>query len=328
MKILFVFTGGTVGSTLEGEFISPDSKKSRVLLDAYSQRYGIDFEYDTVEPYSALSENNTGTELKSIISTLSKAHGYDGTVIAHGTDTLQYTAAALGYCFGNDCAPICIVSSNYPIEDERANGLYNLYGAISLIRSRQARGVFVAYKNSCDNKISIHRATRLLAHNAFEDSLFSAKGAEFGFVEDRGGFYKNPLFVEKIDETEAPDVTNLLPGASNILRLNSHVGMNYPKLSENVKYILIESYHSGTINVRNEEALAFFNDAKRLKIKVFMSGVMNGARYASAESFEELSVIPIKNIAPIALYIKLWLYSLSCDVDEFLLLKSRGGDIC
>ncbi len=328
MKILFVFLGGTIGSTLSGEYISPDCKKSRVLIEAYSNKHGIDFEYDVTEPLSSLSENNTGEELKLILSSVSDAEGYDGIVVAHGTDTLQYTAAALGFYFGNCKAPVCIVSSNYPIEDDRANGLDNLYGAIALIREGSSRGVFVAYRNADENIIRIHRATRLLSHDAFSDSLRSAKGKEYGYVTVGGEVHKDVDFCEREDELCAPSIDKLLTSSEKILRISSYVGMSYPDISQSVEYILIESYHSGTINTKDSAARSFFVKAMERGVKVFMSGSCDGDQYLSTSSFAELSVEPIAGVAPIALYMKLWLYSLDRKVDKGLLLKSRGGDIC
>ncbi len=327
MKILFVFLGGTIGSTASGDYISPDSTKSRALLYAYSKKYGIDFEYDVIEPFSSLSENNTGIELGTVISSLYNVSGYDGIVVAHGTDTLQYTAAAFGYYFGNKTAPICLVSSNYPIEDGRANGLYNLYGAVALIKSQNATGVFVSYRNDEENIIRIHRATRLLSHDAFSDTLRSAKGKEYGYVEISGKFHKTQDFYEQDDELSAPDIGKLSSSSESILRIASYVGMNYPKISDKTEYILIDSYHSGTLNTKDPAAKEFFFEAKRRGIKVFMSGACNGEQYLSTSLFDELSIVPVPSIAPIALYIKLWFYSLERKADVDALMRSRGGDI-
>ena len=132
MKILFLFTGGTIGSTASGDTITTDSKKPYLLLETYKAAYGISFEYDTKEPYTALSENNTGKTLRHLCESV-KSHldgGYDGIVITHGTDTLQYSAAALSYAFADIKIPVCLVSSNLPIEKKGANGIPNLRAAI------------------------------------------------------------------------------------------------------------------------------------------------------------------------------------------------------
>jgi len=96
MKILFIFTGGTIGSTLkDGNVIATDEKKSYKIIEAYGKKYTIDFEYDVCEPYTELSENNTGEHIR-MLSTCIRSKldcGYDGIIITHGTDTLQYSAA-------------------------------------------------------------------------------------------------------------------------------------------------------------------------------------------------------------------------------------------
>ena len=99
MKLLFIFTGGTIGSTLDGAYISPDRSKAYRLIEAYAEKYGIDFEYDLTEPYTSLSENNTGLQIKALCSSVkaSLGQGYDGIIVTHGSDTLQYSAAAVGY---------------------------------------------------------------------------------------------------------------------------------------------------------------------------------------------------------------------------------------
>ena len=326
MKILFVFTGGTIGSVYSGNVIGLDSKMPYALIEEYSKKYPIDFDYDVISPYSSLSENNTGTELSLLISTVFQANDFDGIIIAHGTDTLQYTAAALGYFFGNSCKPICVVSSNYPISDVRANGIYNLHSAISLIKLKSEKGVFVAYKNPNDNKTVIHRASRLLSHDAFSDSLRSAGGAYYGFFDESGSFVRNPDFTEKADAISAPASKEISATAGNILLLSSCVGMTYPSL-DGIKYVLIDSYHSGTVDTASEQARRFYFSARERGISVFLAGAYGGVQYQSVKEFEPLSIIPIPNIAPIALYLKLWLYSQSGAVEKELLLSSRGGDI-
>ena len=326
MKILFVFTGGTIGSAYNGDIISLNAKMPYALIDEYSKKYPIDFDFDVISPYSVLSENNTGLEISSLINTIAQANGFDGIVIAHGTDTLQYTAAALGYFFGNSCKPICVVSSNYPISDVRANGIYNLHSAISLIKLKSVKGVFVAYKNSDDNKTVLHRASRLLAHDVFSDLLRSARGAYYGFFDESGDFVKNTDFTEKPDTISAPVMKDFSAMAERILLLSSHVGMTYPSL-DGIEHVLIDSYHSGTVDTASEQARRFYFSARERGISVFLAGAYGGAQYQSTKEFDSLSIIPIPNIAPIALYVKLWLYSQNGIVDKELLLSSRGGDV-
>ena len=66
MKILFIFTGGTIGSTLNGDYITTEQSKAYGIISAYQKKHGINFDYDVVEPYTELSENNTGLNIKNL----------------------------------------------------------------------------------------------------------------------------------------------------------------------------------------------------------------------------------------------------------------------
>jgi L-asparaginase len=58
MKILVVFTGGTIGCVRKGEVLSPDNEQKYMLTQMYLDRYG-DVDFDTAEPYTVLSADRT-----------------------------------------------------------------------------------------------------------------------------------------------------------------------------------------------------------------------------------------------------------------------------
>ena len=80
MKILFVFTGGTIGSVAADGVIRPDGSRPRALLAAYERAYGLGFSCECAEPYTALSENNTGDTLRALCACVAahKDRDYDG----------------------------------------------------------------------------------------------------------------------------------------------------------------------------------------------------------------------------------------------------------
>lgn len=310
MKVLFVFTGGTIGSTLNGSHICLDRHKSYILIESYKRKYGFDIDYDVIEPYTELSENNTGLTIKvlihSVVSNLNS--GYDGIIITHGTDTLQYSSAALSYVVGNNSIPICIISSNYPIEHPNSNGLINLYGAIQFIKNSCGKGVWVIYKNNNDY-IKVHRATRLLSNNTFSDCLYSIQNSFYGWFDNFGVFHQNECFREKGDEINLLTYQNLEEECIFILRVEPYPGMIYPDISDNLKYILLGSYHSGTINTKSEKSIKFFNECLRRNINVFITGVSDSVLYESMKIFNEFNITPVVNISPISAYMKLWIGS-------------------
>ena len=333
MNILFVFTGGTIGSTLNrNNIIAADTQKSYAIIDTYSKKYALDFDYDIVEPYIELSENNTGDHIRMLAECVGArlGAGYDGIIVTHGTDTLQYSAAALGYLAGADSVPICLVSSNKPIEDEQSNALYNLHSAICFIKNREGRGVFVLYRNSNSNVVRVHRGTRLIGTKAFSDDVSSIFGGVYGHFDADFNFVKNEEYQEKEDESATFDLSTLCESNEEILMIFPHPGMVYPKLGEKVKYILHNTYHSGTVNTRSESTKEFFLDAKARGIKTYIVGVTDGLEYESSGIFGELGLIPLKNLSPVAAYVKLWILSGSRLSDSEItekLMQSLSGDI-
>lgn len=329
MRILFIFTGGTIGSTRSGDIISADRSKSYKIIDAYNRRYGIDFEYDISEPYVELSENNTGRHIKSLCRCVKNAIGadYDGVIVTHGSDTLQYSAAAVGYCIGLDSIPVCLVAACAPIEDENSNALDNLRGAVRFIEGRKGRGAFAVYRNSQSNRVRVHRAPRLLGSVAYSDELSSVGKCAYGEFDGDGFFRKNPEYRESVDTLLPFDPDALSEDNAEALVLFSYPGMIYPQIGEGIKYIIFNTYHSGTLNTDADSARAFFQMAKGRGIPIFSTGVSQGAQYQSAALFEELGITPIVGLSPVAAYVKLWL---ACATDRDLLSSvhaSLSGDL-
>ena len=328
MRILFIFTGGTIGSTLIGDVISVDCAKSYRIIEAYRARYEIGFDYDMTEPYTALSENNTGDTIRELCRCV-KGHikdGYDGIIVTHGTDTLQYSAAALGYTLGLDTIPVCVVSSNRPIEDERANALDNLHAAISFIRGGYGRGCFVCYKNDGSGVTHVHRATRMIGAKSYSDEVSSIYGSVYGSFDGNFVYTGNREYSECGDECAPLCIECLSESSKGILMMSAYPGMAYPDVSENVRYIILTGYHSGTLDTASERARNFYLECKSRGVRVLAAGVSGGPDYASASEFESLGIIPAHNISPVALYVKLWL----CDcagLGASVLSSSLSGEV-
>lgn len=323
MKILAVFTGGTIGSKKVCGVISPDSESSYKLLEMYSEKDRT-VEFTTVQPINILSENNNGkilTQLYKCISSYDLSR-FDGVIVAHGTDTLQYTAAYLSYAFGLCKTPIVLVSANFPLDDRRSNGFRNFCGAVALIRSRKGRGVFVSYANTPYDVTDIHRASRVLPHSPYEDFIFSIfeKCAYENYCD--GSFEKCKFYKEKSDKISMSDCTEL-EETSDVLYLRPYVGMTFPQIAQGTKAILLEGYHSGTLNTNGSELTKFCFDADNLGVPVYLTGAEKGFYYESKLLYDRLNIKVLPPASPIAMYMKLWMLKKNRLDDVFL---PCGGD--
>lgn len=327
MNILVIFTGGTIGSSVLGSVISTDNANTFLLLDMYKRKTGREINFATVQPYYALSENNTGEQLTALTECVCNAvnENYDGIIVTHGTDTLQYSAAALSYALGAGTIPVVLVSSNYVLTDGRANGLDNFINAVNFIEQRGGRGVFVSYKNTGDAPC-IHRASRLLAHSEFSDDVFSVKNQFYGYFEN-GIFVKNAAYTAKNDETEPFGRVDFGKSSSAIKVIQSYVGYGYPKAPNRTKAVLIKGYHSGTLCTEDDNFKSFANDLRARGIPCFICGAENKTIYESAKIFADygIKILPVASF--ISQYIKLWC-ALAAGRDlEKAMSSSLGEDV-
>lgn len=303
MKILTVFTGGTIACSNDGNVLSPDEENGNMLLDMYSE-YDGETEFDTVQPYIILSENLQAETLNALYDCISKydLDKYDGVIVCHGTDTLQYTGAFLSYRFGLCKKPIVLVSASYPLDHRRSNGFENFCAAVGFIKSRQGRGVFISYFNDGDPMVNIHRAIRALPHLPFSDNLYSLKNKPYGFVKD-GVFMFNPEYREDISEFKVlPE-----PTEKRVLFIRPYPGVIYPELTNDYKAVLLDSYHSGTIRTVGKEIIMFCAAAKDKNIPVYLTGSEPGFNYETKQRYKELGIKVLPPMSPIAAYMKLWL---------------------
>ncbi len=289
MKILVVFTGGTICSTLSNGVIDVDSKKPYTLLEKY-KAVDSSVEFDSIEPYFILSENLSSEHILKLYNCVKENldKDYDGIIVVHGTDTLQYSASALQIMLGELKIPVLFVSSNFPLDDSRANGFDNFCATVDYVNQNNQAGVFVVYKNNGE-ETKIHNPKNLLDYDAFSDKLRSIEKE----IND-----KNLICLDDFN----------LSINSRILRLKSSVGMDYPELSDE-KCVIIETYHSGTLKTDDDKFFNFVKYAESKKIPVVLTGVSNGDVYNSAKDFSVTNNIVMSTYSPIYTYMKCWILS-------------------
>jgi len=301
MKILVIFTGGTIGSTLADGWISPDESTRYTLIDTYKKAYGEDVHFVTRTPYSILSENLSAATLTALADEVRAAvtQDFDGVIVTHGTDTLQFSAAALAYATGNDCIPTVLVSSNYPLDDNRSNGNANFKAAVDFIKEKSGRGVFIAYKNG-DEPVTFHTALTVLDHLEADDAMFSLYGQVYAKVTENG--------IRVLGKTAPCETLPVkfvdVPG---ILVVELHPADGYAYIPENYRAILLRPYHSGTLNTDAPAFVAFCERAKANGVPIYAINIPNGATYASSKAFDDLGITPLYDATFAATYVKLWM---------------------
>ena len=301
MKIAVIFTGGTIGSCVKDNFIGVDNKTQYILLKKYENDNEITFE--TSSPYSILSENLSANELNLLQEEISKKllGNYDGIIVTHGSDTLQYSSTAIEMAFGNCGIPIIFVSADYPLEDERSNGYPNFQCAVEFIRNKIAKGVFVSYKNDDEIITSMHIPSRLLGHNELNANIYSIDKKPF--VEYNGEFKINNIKLpEKSGYTGIVNYT----ADSHILVIPNAPGQSYSYCLDNIKAILFKSYHSATLDTANKKLIEFCKKAYDMNIPMYILSPESDTNYESTKAYKALNINTLPYGTFISAYIKLW----------------------
>ena len=291
MKTAVILTGGTILCEEQSGFFNLSDSRKREILSLIPNG----FEAEVFSPYFILSEQLDGENLSALIAEVGDrlSENFDGIIILHGTDTLQYSAAALSLAYGKADTPIVLVSANYVLSDNRSNGKDNLKYAFRFLEQRIG-GVFVSYRNTGE-KASIFLGNTLLPNQTYSDKLYSTCGAY--------GYFENGEFIKLVGELK-PDALGrfTLSKYSPVLWLRASAGMTMPDTN---KYgaVLIETYHSGTLPTESEQLSRF---CKKCGIPVYIIGVSEGAQYASAKHFDRLNLNILPPISPVFAYIVLW----------------------
>ena len=249
-NILLVFTGGTIGSAVSDGVIDTNKTQGFKLLELFHHEdpQAEDIQFSTLLPLQILSENMAPSAWQILINAIVSQNlaNYDGIIITHGTDTLAYTAAALSYYFNALKVPMLLVSSDYSLDDARANGLSNFRCAVDFIRQNIRAGVFVPYANQ-NQTMQVHHAARLTCSLQLTGDFYSVQNKPFMH-------YDNQVFTQLDASLPVESGIRLSANFSErIIMLKPYPGLNYAtiKLVQG-DVVLHDLYHSGTACASNE----------------------------------------------------------------------------
>lgn len=309
MKLLFVFTGGTIGSVEKNGVADVDSSTSEKISQLCSH------EGDTIEfasPYNILSENATEETLSDILNYMLSIDydRFDGVIVTHGSDTAAFTANLLAHALAWVKIPIAVTAANYVMTDPRSNARDNITAAYTFIKdvyehNSYACGVFFVWTNTGENP-KIHIGSRLLEADGYHDS-FDSFGEVYAEIKD-GRFFgtRQPIY---------PDTRAMsLKGESaalknNVLLLHSYVGLDYRDINIKGKAaVLLKLYHSGTAcmgeSAADSRSFLYLADmCKKEGIDLYITPAKKGSYiYRSAEGFESTVACPLFGMSEYSAY--------------------------
>jgi glutamyl-tRNA(Gln) amidotransferase subunit D len=311
-KILLLSTGGTIASRIDYRTGSVTPALTAQEINASVPELAEIANIDTEVLFSEYSENITPEHWIKIaqkFDSLAKSD-YKGILVAHGTDTMQYTAAFLSFALAGFPKPIVLVGSQRSSDRPSSDAALNLIGATKFIVKSSTNGVFVAMHNSeSDDDVACHLGTRVRKNHTSRRNAFETVGAKPAFVVSGESVIENfsgPYYNQK-------DYTPKIGLDSKVALVKYHPGYD-PKLTENLlsygyKAIIFEGTGLGHIGRSMYDVVkkARQQDVFLAMTSQCLDGQVNMAVYESGRDLMHFGVIPLSNmISEIALVKAMW----------------------
>jgi len=112
-------------------------------------------------------------------------NGANGVVIAHGTDTLGYTAAALSFALKESPAPVVLVGSQRSSDRPSSDAATNLLASTTVAGHAPFAEVVVAMHDwISDEKVAVHRGTKVRkCHTSRRDAFRSVNASPVAYYD-------------------------------------------------------------------------------------------------------------------------------------------------
>lgn len=310
-NILFIATGGTISCAPTEKGLAP-SLGAEQIIELVPQAPKL-CRISAVQPFRLDSTNMSPrewTELARLIKT--EYARYDGFVIAHGTDTMAYAAAALSCLVQNSEKPIVLTGSQLPMTAEDTDAKDNLLSAFAYAASGGAWGVRLAFCGRIiDGRCAYKRDTKS------PDAFMSVNRADSGAVNSRGEVaISHPAhkgetrFYDRMDSRVA--TVKLTPGApACTLEV------------QGVRAAIIEGYGAGGLPDYGggEYAAALGRLADRGVYLIFSTQALLGgtqlSRYEVGSNYRGRFMEAGEMTAELAAMKAMWALAYSQDIDEF-----------
>jgi glutamyl-tRNA(Gln) amidotransferase subunit D len=188
-KVTIISTGGTIASRVD--YRTGGVRPALTADDLYSvvPELANVADIETQILLSLFSENITPRDWGDIAQAVAKRISDDvsGVVIAHGTDTMGFTAAALSFALQNLPVPVVIVGSQRSADRPSSDAATNLLGAVLAASKAPFAEVVVAmHETTSDNSIAIHRGTKVRKlHTSRRDAFKSVNTMPIARIENQ-----------------------------------------------------------------------------------------------------------------------------------------------
>uniref|UniRef100_A0A7C2BLK8 Glutamyl-tRNA(Gln) amidotransferase subunit D n=1 Tax=Thermosphaera aggregans TaxID=54254 RepID=A0A7C2BLK8_9CREN len=266
------------------------------------------------------------------------ASGAEGVVVAHGTDMMSYSAAALAFSIMGKPVPIVFVGSQRSSDRPSSDSFFNLYSAVlTAFKASFAESVIVMHGESSDSYAVVLRGVKARKmHTSRRDAFQPVNDKPIALVYP----YTREIrivgrILERRDRSREASLRNKFDDKVAIVKA-------YPGLQEELINFLVDKKFSGIViegSGLGHVSNSLIDSLKRAvenEIPVVMTsqclfGRVNLNVYSTGRRLLEAGVIPASDMLPETAYVKLsWILgSVTRNLDEVreLMLTNIAGEI-
>ncbi|MGB5418293.1 asparaginase [Algibacter sp.] len=312
IKILLIYTGGTIGMVKDFKTGSLKTFNFKNLLDRIPELQLLDCDINTVSFKKPIDSSNMNPKYWVQIAELIEVNyeAFDGFVVLHGSDTMSYSASALSFMLENLAKPVVFTGSQLPIGDLRTDAKENLITSIQ-VASMQKNGRAVVKEVCLYFEYKLYRGNRTTKLNAEHFQAFASMNypdlAESGVhlkINNEYLFKPNLRKKLKVNKNLTEDIAlvKLYPGISRTI-LESI--LNAPTL----KAVIIETYGAGNCTTEkwfiNLLKQAILKGKHIINVTQCLGGSVMMGHYETSSELKKIGVISGKSMTTEAAVAKL-----------------------
>ena len=336
-KVAIISTGGTIASRVD--YRTGAVEPALTASDLYSvvPELANIAQIDTQILFSIFSENISPAHWTEMAKAAAAkiTEGADGIVVAHGTDTMGYSAAALSFALQNLPVPIIFVGAQRSADRPSSDAATNLTGAVAAAARAPFAEVAVAmHETPSDTTIVLHRGTRVRkCHTSRRDAFKSINhkplaritNNQITMLTDEYGRRDPTLkFAVKSAFNEKAALIKFYPGINPTL-IDWYVDKGY-------KGIVLEGTGLGHVS---KQCFKPIKRAVEKDVLVAMTsqciwGRVNMNVYDQGRDLLAIGVIPLEDMLPETALVKLmWIFGQTENLEEAkrLLKTNIAGEL-
>ncbi|MDT7873157.1 Glu-tRNA(Gln) amidotransferase subunit GatD [Stygiolobus sp. CP850M] len=336
-EVVIISTGGTIVSKIEYDTgaVRPALTTEEILK--FMPEINEIAKIDAKVLFSILSENMKPEYWIKIANEVKNAldKGAKGVVVAHGTDTMAYTASALAFSLKSLTGPVVMVGSQRSSDRPSSDAPINLLTSVLVAKDAPFAEVTVnMHGESSDTYTLVHRGVKVRKmHTSRRDAFQSVNDIPLAkvYYRERKIEILRDDYIRKKDANEVDAKFD-----PNVFLLKYYPGLlpdiiDY-LMSKGVKGIIVEGTGLGHTS---SEFYNAFKKATKDGIFVGMTsqclfGRVNMNVYTTGRLLQEAGVVPLEDMLPETALVKLmWVLAHETDLDKVkeLMLTNFVGEI-